>query len=121
MLTVVMIVTNTSLIENPSNTLKYHSFVDIGNGVSARIVDIYVIAPETGRISTKFDLPDDVAGKDYWVKMDPYLAGASQTIIITDGSIRSRISIAGIGATRGVTGNTTGSGINRITYDSGGV
>lgn len=121
MLVVVMIVTNAVLIEGPSDSLKYHSFVDIGNGVSARIVDIYVIAPDTGSIRTKFDLPDDVAEKNYWVKMDPSLTGASQSIIVTDGNIQSRISIAGVGATRGVTGNTTGTGINMLTYNSGGV
>ncbi|MDD4127282.1 MAG: hypothetical protein PHV39_06295 [Methanomicrobium sp.] len=121
MLIIVMIVTNAVLIEGPSDSLKYHSFVDIGNGVSARIVDIYVIAPETGSITTKFDLPDDVAERNYWVKMDPYLTGASQSVIVTDGNVLSRISIAGIGATRGVTGNTTGTGINRLTYNSGGV
>lgn len=121
MLVIVMIVTNAVLIEGPADTLKYHSFVDIGNGVSARIVDIYVIAPQTGTITTEFDLPDDVAEKEYMIKMDPYLTGASQTIIVSDGNIKSRIAIGGIGATRGVTGNTTGSGINRITYNSGGV
>ncbi|MDD3976965.1 MAG: hypothetical protein PHI15_02285 [Methanomicrobium sp.] len=121
MLVIVMIVTNAVLIEGPADTLKYHSFVDIGNGVSARIVDIYVIAPQTGSITTEFDLPDDVVEKEYMIKMDPYLTGASQTIIVSDGNIKSRIAIGGIGATRGVTGNTTGSGINRITYNSGGV
>ena len=121
MLIAVMIVTNAVLIEGPSDSLKYHSFVDIGNGVSARIVDIYVIAPENGRITTEFDLPDDVAQKDYYLKMDPLLTGAAQSVIVTDGNVFSRISITGIGATRGVSGNTTGSGINRLTYDSGGV
>ncbi|MDD3407563.1 MAG: hypothetical protein PHP13_05710 [Methanomicrobium sp.] len=121
LLIVMMIVTNAVLIEGPSGSIKYHSFVDIGNGVSARIVDIYTIAPDSGRIETKFDLPDDVINKDYYVLMDPYMIGASQSIIVTDGNIKSKISIAGIGATRGVAGNTTGSGTNRITYDSGGV
>ncbi|WOF16731.1 hypothetical protein F1737_08525 [Methanoplanus sp. FWC-SCC4] len=121
MFVLVMLVTNALLIEGPSDTLKYHSFTDIGNGVSTRIVDIYVISPENGRIMTKFDLPDDVAEKEYNVKLDPLQTGASQRIIVTDGNTKSIISIGGIGATRAVTGNTTGSGINRITYDSGGV
>ncbi|MBN2733564.1 MAG: hypothetical protein JXQ82_01745 [Methanomicrobiaceae archaeon] len=121
MLVVVIFVTNAVLIEGPSDSLKYNSFVDIGNGVSVRIVDIYVIAPANGTITTNFDLPDDVAQKDYYVKMDPLLEGAAQSIIVTDGNVESRISITGIGATRGVSGNTTGSGINRLTYDSGGV
>ena len=113
--------TNSVIIEDSSEKLKYHEFVDIGNGVSARIVDLYVIAPSNGRIVTSFDLPDDVAGEDYTVKMDPSATGAAQQIIVTDGNVKSVISIAGIGATRTVIGNTTGNGLNRITYDSGGV
>jgi len=44
------------------------AFTDIGNGVSTRIVDVYAIAPRDGMNSTKFDIPDDIAGKDYSVR-----------------------------------------------------
>ena len=122
MMIILTILTNAALIEGPSENLKYHAFVDIGNGVSARIVDLYVITPpEKGRIVTSFDLPEDVAGDDYIVKMDPLATGAAQRILVTDGNTKSTISIAGIGATRAVIGNTTGTGLNRIIYDSGGV
>lgn len=121
MMIMLTLITNSIIIEDSADSLKYHTFVDIGNGVSARIVDLYVIAPSNGRIMTSFDLPDDVAGNDYTVKMDPAASGAAQQIIVTDGNVESTISIAGIGATRAVTGNTTGTGLNRIIYDSSGV
>ncbi|WP_292489812.1 hypothetical protein [Methanoculleus sp. 10] len=118
---VMMFSVNASLMEGPANKLRYHAFVDIGNGVSTRIVDLYVIAPGNGTIETKFDIPDDVAGKGYFV--DVWMEGenrAGQAIQVQGGSIKSKVAIAGIGATKGVVGNTTGAGWNMIQYDSKG-
>jgi hypothetical protein len=118
LMVVMMFTVNAAFMEGPADTLRYHAFVDIGNGVSTRIVDLYVIAPGNGTISTKFDIPDDVAGKGYFV--DVGMTGASQAIRVQGGSIQSRVAIAGIGATKGVSGNTTGAGWNMIQYDSKG-
>jgi len=130
---VMMFSVNASLMEGPADKLRYHAFVDIGNGISTRIVDLYVIAPggpggpggpgrtSSGNITTKFDIPDDVAGRGYFV--DVWMEGenrASQAIQVQGGSIKSKIAIAGIGATKGVVGNTTGAGWNMIQYDSKG-
>ena len=119
LMVVMMFTINAVFMEGPANNLRYHAFVDIGNGVSTRIVDLYVIAPGNGTIATKFDIPDDVAGADYFVSAG--MTGASQEIQVQGGSIQSRVAIAGIGATKGVTGNTTGAGWNMIHYNSGGV
>ena len=119
-----MFTINAAFMEGPANNLRYHAFVDIGNGVSTRIVDLYVIAPGNGTIATKFDIPDDVAGADYFVSADVTetgMTGASQVIQVQGGGVQSQIAIAGIGATKGVTGNTTGAGWNMIHYDSSGV
>ena len=116
---VVMFTANTAFMEDPARTACHHAFVDIGNGLSTRIVDIYIIAPTNGRITTKFDIPDDVASKDYFVEATH--VGTNQDITVSRGDIKTSISLAGIGATRGVTGNTTGRGWNKITYDSAGV
>lgn len=112
---------NSVFIEEPSNALKYHSYVDIGNGISARVVDLYLIAPGNGTIVSKFDIPDDVVGQDYFVELDKEKEGVAQRIIVTDYQLRSTISLSGIGATRAVTGQTTGAGMNVITYNSSGV
>ena len=124
MFIIMTLVVHSGLVEGPSNTLKYHAYVDIGNGVSTRMVELYAIAPQNGRITTIFDLPDDVANQEYFVEV---VAGfdddgkRSQLIRVTDGTTESRIAIAGIGLTRGVTGKTSGAGQNVIIYDSKGV
>ena len=119
MFVIMMFVVNAGLIEGPSDTLKYHTYVDIGNGVSVRMVDLYAIAPSDGTIQTQFDLPDEVAEEEYEV----ILKGSeeNQYIRVTDGSVLAEVAISGIGATRGVTGQTTGGGYNMISYDSAGV
>jgi len=118
LMTVTIIVVNSVFIGGPSDRLAYNAYVDIGNGVSTRIVDLYVIAPENGTITTIFDIPDDVAGRNYYVRVES--EGADQEIVVTDGEVTSTVTVAGIGETRGITGNTTGSGWNRITYTSEG-
>ena len=119
LLVVTMLTVNTAIMEKPAEEMSYYAFTDIGNGVSTRIVDIYVIAPDSGTIRSKFDIPDDVLGNDYNVKIS--LLGEDQEIQVYHDQVESSISLAGIGATKGVTGNTTGSGLNWITYNSTGV
>jgi len=118
LLVIMLFTVNAVFMEGPANNLCNHAFVDIGNGISTRIVDMYVISPANGTISTKFDIPDDVAGRDYRVEME--LERANQQIVVSGGGIQRVVSIAGIGATKGVTGSTTGSGLNIIEYNSEG-
>jgi hypothetical protein len=118
LLVVVMFMVNAVFMEGPANTLRFHAFTDIGNGISVRIVDIYVIAPDTGTMNSTFDIPDDVAGGEYFVEVEG-LAQA-QKILVQRGDIQSRIDISGIGATKAVTGSTTSRGWNIIQYNSEG-
>jgi hypothetical protein len=120
LMVVMMLLANTHFMEGPANQVSYSAFTDIGNGISTRIVDVYITAPYNGTISTSFDIPDDVASKDYFVEIGLGANPTDQDVQVSRDFIRSRISLAGIGATRGVTGNTTGRGMNRISYDSGG-
>jgi hypothetical protein len=106
--------------EGPVYQLRSNSFLDIGNGVSTRIVDLYVIAPDNGAITSKFDIPNDVAGKGYFVDIITRTEG-KDVIIVSGDNIREQISLAGIGATIGVGGNTSSSGLNEIYYSSAGV
>jgi len=120
LLVILLLLVNANFMEGPANTLSYTAFSDIGNGVSTRIVDVYILAPRNGTLSTAFDIPDDVAGKDYFVEIGPGVNPVDQDVRVSRGGIMSHVSLAGIGASRGVTGNTTGKGINRISYNSGG-
>jgi hypothetical protein len=118
LLVVMMFTVNAVFMEGPANTLRYHAFTDIGNGISVRIVDIYVTAPDEGDITSYFDIPDDVGGGEYLVEVEGF--EESQKILVQRGDIQSRISIAGIGASKSVTGNTTSRGWNVIQYNSSG-
>lgn len=120
LLIVMLLLVNTYILQNPADELSYIAFTDIGNGVSARIVDVYALAPVDGSIATKIDLPTDVADKDYYIDIEPGTDPIDQNVKVSQGYIESDVSLAGIGASRGVAGNTTGSGMKRISYDSGG-
>jgi hypothetical protein len=107
-----------AFIEGPTQYLTESAYTDIGNGVSTRIIDLYAIIPyyNTATITTKFDIPDDVAGKDYWVNIE----GNPGELVRISGSsgISSTVSLAGIGETifGGSEGSTTASGLNSIEY-----
>jgi hypothetical protein len=125
LLIVMLLLVNTNIMEDPANRLVYVTFTDIGNGVSTRIVDVYAIGPSDGTICTHFDIPDDIAGKDYFVdvgsRQNPVNAEEiDQYIQISRGSLEARISLAGIGSSREAAGQTTGKGLNRISYNSEG-
>jgi hypothetical protein len=120
LLIVMLLLVNTNILEDPANRLAYVAFTDIGNGVSTRIVDVYAIAPRDGTITTRFDIPDDIAGKDYFVDVGPGANPVDQDIMVSRGFLKTHIALAGIGATRGVGGNTTGRGMNTISFNSEG-
>jgi len=120
LLIVMLLLVNTNIMEDPANRLAYVAFTDIGNGVSTRIVDVYAIAPRDGTISTRFDIPDDIAGKDYFVEIGPGADPVDQDVMVSRGYLETHVALAGVGASRGVAGNTTGKGMNRISFDSAG-
>lgn len=115
-----LLLVHANFVEKPVNTITYSAFTDVGNGLSTRIVDVYAIAPETGNISSNFDLPDDIGGRGYVVEISGDESG--QTVDIWRDSIKTEIALAGIGASKHgqAGGNTTGSGVNKVRYDSEG-
>ena len=125
-LMVVLVITilslNSVVIAGPMNQLTESAFVDIGNGISTRIVDLYVIAPappySVGNITTKFDIPDDVVGRGY--EVDVTTGSTGDQIVVSGSGIERKVSLAGIGHTLGVGGSTTGAGLNTIIYNSTG-
>lgn len=117
---VLMLLVNTNILVGPANQLSYVAYTDIGNGISTRIVDIYATAPTEGTLTAQFDIPDAVAEKDYFVEIGPGANPVDQDVKVYRDTLETHVSLAGIGASRGVIGNTTGRGVNRISYDSEG-
>jgi hypothetical protein len=121
-LMVIMVLSiNPVFIERPVYQLTNNAFIDIGNGVSTRIVDLYIISPNEGEITTRFDIPDEVAGRGYFVLVSPGASPGNDVIVVSGSGIQSEAPLAGIGATLGVFGSTPSSGVNEIYYNSAGV
>ncbi|MDD1682542.1 MAG: hypothetical protein LUO98_01790 [Methanoregula sp.] len=120
LLIVMLLLVHANFVETPVNTITYSAFTDIGNGLSTRIVDIYAIAPENGNITSGFDLPDEIGGRSYGIEISGDTSG--QTVDISRDFIKTSVAMAGIGASKHgqAGGNTTGAGVNRLSYDSEG-
>jgi hypothetical protein len=123
---VMLLLVNTNIMEDPANRLVYVAFTDIGNGVSTRMVDVYSISPVDGTVFTHFDIPDDIAGKDYFVdvgtRQNPDNGAMNdQYIRIYRSFLTTDITLSGIGATRNASGSTTGRGLNTICFNSSGI
>jgi hypothetical protein len=125
LLIVMLLLVNTNIMEEPANRLAYVAFTDIGNGISTRMIDVYAISPVDGTILTKFDIPDDIAGRDYFVEVGTRQNKVNflmndQYIRVSRGFLTTDIAVSGIGASRNVSGSTTGKGMNTICYNSSG-
>ncbi|RQD83588.1 MAG: hypothetical protein D5R96_02720 [Methanocalculus sp. MSAO_Arc2] len=119
LLVMVMVITHDALIEKPAERLMYHSYVDIGNGISVRIVDIYTIAPENGSITSEINIPHDVLGVGYMITVRK--SGVDQEIVVFGDRTEAVISLAGTGVRRPVSLMSTPEGKTMIIYDSRGV
>lgn len=121
MLIITVLTVNHLFIEGPSDTLRYNSYLDTGERLSARIVDMEMLAPESGRIVTRLDIPREVAGKSFNVSINPEITGSGGnmlSIAVGDGRVTCFVSV--IGGDGGVLkGNFTGYGYV-LEYDSGG-
>jgi len=121
LLIVMLLLVNSTIMEGPANRLSYVAFTDVGNGISTRIVDVYAIAPLDGTISTRMDIPPDIAGKVYYIEIGRGgVNGVNQDVTVYRDYLSTSVSLAGIGASKGVTGNTTSRGMKRISYSSAG-
>ena len=112
-------------IHNPMYTLTHHSYIDIGNGVSTRMVDLYVISPYVqnleGLVVSDYDIPDEIAGKGYIVTTNPSAGRKGDDVIVISGDLlETRVPLAGIGSTLALQGRTSSSGLNVICYNSTG-
>ncbi|HPD11411.1 MAG TPA: hypothetical protein PLN56_10520 [Methanoregulaceae archaeon] len=116
-----LITINPLFLEGPLEHVTRYAYIDIGNGVSTRITDIAMIAPRDGQIRTKYDIPDDIVGRGYSVIINPGPRHTGQdSLTISGDKVSIEIPLSGIGATTGIGGQTTSSGLNEILYDSRG-
>jgi hypothetical protein len=64
---IIAITTTGLFVERPGKIVMRGDFSDIGNDISTKIVDIYIVAPENGTLNTSLRMPTSVAMQEYEV------------------------------------------------------
>ena len=94
---ILMLSMNSIFYDTPKAIVTESVYNDIGNAISTRMVDIYIIAPMNGSIDTKFDIPINIANEGY--KIEIIGSSGDQEILVSslDSSNNVAVSINGIG------------------------
>jgi hypothetical protein len=112
---------NGMFIQGPERTVSNIQFADVGNDVTAKILDTYLIAPATGNVSTVFDMPETAAGKDYVLEIRTSANGWDKEIIVHSPYMMLNMSVTlnGVNSTIPILGNTSSlAPAHRVRYDS---
>ena len=116
---IIAITTTGLFVERPSKTVMRGGYSDVGNDISTKIVDVYIIAPENGTLNTSLRIPRSVARQEY--EVDAYVDKSDQTIKVSalHTDIEVAVTINGIAHTVNVTGTTlSGNPEHWLRYDS---
>lgn len=108
-------------IRGPTDTVSRIQFTDVGNDVTAKILDTYLLAPDTGNVSTSFEIPDSVAGRDYALDVRSSPNGWDKEVLVYSQStaVNATVTINGVSSTIPINGSTSsGQSTHRIKYDS---
>jgi hypothetical protein len=112
---------NGMFIKGPEKAVSAIQFADIGNDVTAKILDTYLVAPAIGNITTVFDMPRTAAGNDYTLDIHKSANGWDKEIIVhsPDNTLSMSVTLNGVNSTIPIEGNTSSMAeTHRVRYDS---
>jgi hypothetical protein len=112
---------NAVFLNQPKYVVATNQFVDIGNDVTTKIIDTYLIAPDDGMVQTYFDIPETVAGYTYDVDVKPVGVDDREVQIHTDenSDISVYTTLNGANTTIKIRGTTTSTSMfHGIVYNS---
>lgn len=107
------------IVERPAEIVMDNKFSDVGNMIGTMVTDVYLIAPENGRIEAEYRTPTKIAGEYYGITAET--ANADQVIGVTSSSSDRTVNVtlSGITNTIGINGTTTSNKeTHSISYDS---
>ncbi len=116
---IVLLNANDLLIKGPSNIVVKEQYRDIGNMISTKITDMYLIAPENGYIETEYRIPAEIGKESYIINADQ--ANTDEIIEVKSASSEKSVSVTmnGIAGSMPINGTAYSSMSNhRISYDS---
>jgi Flp pilus assembly pilin Flp len=112
-------IASTIFIDGPQRTVSRIQFTDIGNDLTTKIVDTYLVYPQSGEISTTFDMPMTVAGKDYWVDINRSINNPEDKEIIVYSpynDVSIYVTLNGVNSTVPVNGSTSSLSDTHVIY-----
>jgi len=108
-------------IEGAGKTVAMQRFGDIGNDISTRVVDFYIVAPDNGTLTTDLTMPRSAGGHDYEVDAN-IVDVADQRITVRSQrspNLEVSITINGIAHTVAIRGTTlSGNPDHELSFDS---
>ncbi len=54
----------------PEDTVARNQYLDVGNDISTKLIDTYLVAPDYGDLTVNFDMPEEIVGQAYKVKVE---------------------------------------------------
>ncbi len=124
---------NSLFIESPQYIVTRNQMADIGNDVSTKVIDTYLVAPDEGSITTYFDIPTTVAaGYTYDISVeeitgkDPSMeerVGKDRVVVIhTSNGIYVNTTLSGASLTIPIRGKTSSTSyLHNVVYDTNAV
>lgn len=107
--TTMLVISNGLFIEGPQKTVSQLQFTDVGNDLSAKMIDTYIIAPKDGAVSTDFDMPSSIAGRSYVVNVQNSKNAWDKEIAVSSdsGDVIMSVTLNGVSQTIPLTGSTS--------------
>ncbi|CAJ35816.1 conserved hypothetical protein [Methanocella arvoryzae MRE50] len=117
--TILLVMFNGLFVNSPTQSVCSVQYTDVGNEVAAKLLDTYLVAPADGTIYTSFEIPRDVAGKSYTVKIEPIGSDAEVEVYSRESGVSRKITVNGVHSTINLNGTTTSlSDTHWISYES---
>lgn len=99
----------------PAKVAMEGQFQDIGNAVSSKIVDMYMVVPKAkGHMTSKFYIPEDIGGYEYKVTFQESRQDQQVYISALDFNQEILITLNGIGSSIALEGSTLSAAIDHM-------
>lgn len=117
---IMLLVSYSMFIEGPQKSVETLRYTDVGNDMTAKIIDTYLIAPQEGYLSTTFDMPSSIAGKSYSVSVQTSRNGRGldkEILVSSDsGDVTMKVTLDGVNSTIPISGKTSSNNMTHNIY-----
>ncbi len=116
---ILLLVSNDLLVAGSSDIVVKDQYSDIGNMISTKIMDMYLIAPENGYIETEFRIPSEIGKEGYVINANAIETDETIEINSTVSDKKISVTLNGIARSMPITGTAYSNSANHtIRYES---